>query len=768
MVALSVFAAATLLNLGLVRLTANVAPFLPYFPAVMAAALYGGRGPGYLTTGLGALACAALWLRAPAEPWHALPASHWIALLSFGIAGALVVELARHTRALTRRAQDLRDAQQADLDRRISTEAALRESETRLDMALQAAAMGTWEFDLDRRVALASPRVREILGADRSEAPGQFWFERIHPEDRARVEAEFGAAVRGESHYDTEFRVVVAGVVRWVRASALVSDGSRPRRMVGLAEDVTARKASMEEMKRGREELQTMLDLLPVGVAISHDAKADRITVSPNLRRMLRLAPEQNASCTGPGHEDIPYRCLRAGHEVDGADLPMQIASRTGRDVRDDEIDLLFADGETRSLIISAAPLFDVHGQVRGAIGTHVDVTALKRAQRSLEAADRQKDEFLATLAHELRNPMAPIRYATAMLHPDVPAPQLAQARQTIERQSAQMARLLDDLLDMSRITRNAIELRPELRDLRELAKEASDAARPAIEPADHRLAVSLPMQPVWVDGDPTRLLQVIGNLLGNAAKYTPPGGRLELALEAGPGEATLRIKDNGIGLAPDMMPRLFELFSQVHPSMKAAKGGLGIGLAVVKRLVELHGGRIRAESAGLGRGAEFIVSLPLAAAREPARSATAPAGDAVALRTIPSRQHVLVVDDNVDAADSLAILLRTQGLDVDVAHDGPGALAKAEAHHPEVVVLDVGLPGMDGHEIAREIRRRHWGHHPRIIAVTGWGQAEDRRRTREAGFDLHLVKPVDPDHLLEIVTHARAGTTDVNPTAAA
>jgi PAS domain S-box-containing protein len=382
-------------------------------------------------------------------------------------------------------------------------------------------------------------------------------------------------------------------------------------------------------------------------------------------------------------------------------------------------------------------------------------IEELRATEASLREADRHKDEFLATLAHELRNPMAPIRYAAAMVRPGAPPESLERARQMIERQSAQMSRLLDDLLDVSRITRNVIELRRERVDLRRIVEDVVDSARPAVLAERQRLSVSVPGEPAWVDGDPVRLGQVVHNLLQNAIKYTPTDGRIDVVVQLRDGDACIDVRDSGVGLAPSMLPNVFKLFSQVHPSMRASKGGLGIGLAISRRLVELHGGTIEVHSEGLGRGSEFRVRLPLAQASETRQSSAGKHGPTV----LPARRRVLVVDDNVDAADGLAMLLRAHGLDVQVAYRGAEALALASAVKPDVVLLDLGLPDMSGEEVAQHLRRDTQARDARLIAITGWGQEADRARTREAGFDLHLVKPVDPDVLLRHVGESTRAT---------
>jgi signal transduction histidine kinase/CheY-like chemotaxis protein len=391
-----------------------------------------------------------------------------------------------------------------------------------------------------------------------------------------------------------------------------------------------------------------------------------------------------------------------------------------------------------------------IHGRFFGApgdatmrsIGIAIDVTDSKTLSLALQQADRRKDAFLATLAHELRNPLAPIRYAVKLLQPGVSAATLSHATATIDRQSAQMASLLDDLLDMSRITRDAIELKPAVLDLRGAVSEAVDAVRPVIEEQHHRLGISQPGEAVWISADPIRLAQVLGNLLHNAIKYTDPGGEIEVRVDVHESQARVRISDSGIGIAPADQAQVFEMFTRVSKSADSSRQGLGIGLAIARRLAELHGGRIELQSDGLGQGAQFSIHWPIA-------SAPRSAGDTVVVPiTAAPRRPVLVADDNVDATDTLATFLRLQGHRVHTAYDGERALEMAERLRPGLVVLDVGMPGMTGHEVARAIRARPWGAGVTLVAVTGWGQEEDRRQTAEAGFDLHFTKPVDPDAL--------------------
>jgi signal transduction histidine kinase/DNA-binding response OmpR family regulator len=375
---------------------------------------------------------------------------------------------------------------------------------------------------------------------------------------------------------------------------------------------------------------------------------------------------------------------------------------------------------------------------------------------REIQEANRRKDEFLAMLAHELRNPLAPILNAMHILrlgHGNGPA--LEQTRGMIERQVRNMVRLVDDLLDVSRITRGKIQLRKEIVDLPQAIARAVESTTPLLEARGHQLNVTLPPECLRLEADPTRLEQILANLLSNAAKYTEPGGRIELAAERGGDDVVLRVKDSGIGIAAEMLPHIFDLFMQAEGSLDRSQGGLGIGLTLVRRLVEMHGGRVQAFSDGLGQGSEFVVRLP--ALKEPSPKMLEPVTRA---RQAPARpMRVLVVDDNKDAAESLAILLGLEGHQVRICYDGPAALTCGGPWRPEVVLLDIGLPGIDGYEVARRLRAQDGTTGVLLVAITGYGQEEDRRRALEAGFDRHLTKPVDLTELRELLAGCGALT---------
>ncbi|NML46768.1 response regulator [Ramlibacter sp. G-1-2-2] len=398
-------------------------------------------------------------------------------------------------------------------------------------------------------------------------------------------------------------------------------------------------------------------------------------------------------------------------------------------------------------------PVRDGSGAVVGIFVQGHDVTDQVQAAAALEEANQRKDEFLATLAHELRNPLAPIRQA-ARLARTSPDPQQQQwALNVVERQVGHMALLLDDLLDVSRISRGKLELRLAAVDLKAVVDSAVEMAAPLIESGGHRLDVQLPDHPVQLTVDPVRIAQVLTNLLSNAAKYTDPGGRIRLSAEEDGGWLRLRVRDNGIGLSPEHVDAIFGMFSQVTAAAERAQGGLGIGLALSRGLAALHGGSLEARSEGPGRGSEFTVSLPLplpARASEPA----APAGEMApaAASDAAHPRRILIADDNADALTTMTLLLEMEGHEVHGAADGEQALARAEALRPDIVILDIGMPRLSGHEVATRIRATEWGQHARLIALTGWGQAHDQERARAAGFDHHCTKPVDLGELLALL----------------
>jgi PAS domain S-box-containing protein len=448
---------------------------------------------------------------------------------------------------------------------------------------------------------------------------------------------------------------------------------------------------------------------------------------------------------------------------------------------------LLARDGREINVDDSAAPILATDGGLAGAVMVFRDVSLrrrvereratlldneraarataekaweqLKEAQRALQETDRRKDEFLAMLAHELRNPLGAIGNAAQVIKQLGPAEgNLRWARDVIDRQIAHLSRILDDLLDVSRISRGQIALRSEPMPVRSAVALALETALPLLEAGRLRFESEMAPDPMWVNGDATRLAQVISNLLSNAARYTPAGGTVTLTVRREGNEVLVSVRDTGIGIAPDILPHVFGLFVQADRSLDRTAGGLGLGLTLARRLTEMHGGRIEAFSAGLGQGSEFVVRLPMCAPlAADVASPPAPAGGAV-------RRRVLIVEDNADAAESLAITLTGMGHEIRLARDGPSALEAAAEFKPDVALLDIGLPGMDGYEVGRRLRAASGSAGILLVALTGYGQEEDRRRTRDAGFDHHFVKPIRPDAILEILGRGAAPVASSSP----
>ncbi|MGH8179481.1 MAG: response regulator [Steroidobacteraceae bacterium] len=410
-------------------------------------------------------------------------------------------------------------------------------------------------------------------------------------------------------------------------------------------------------------------------------------------------------------------------------------------------------DGRAIPVSVRLSPILDRAGSVIGISKIARDITERKRVEEALRVADHRKDAFLATLAHELRNPLTPIRYATRLLEPGVPPQMASDAKKMIDRQLAQMAHLLDDLLDVSRVTRGVLAIDREQLDLREIIEGAIASVKPLAEAARQELTFSAPADALSVSGDSVRLAQIVGNLLHNATKYTPAGGHIAVLAAATAEEVTVRIKDDGVGIAPESLQSVFDLFVQVEAPGTRSAGGLGIGLSLARDLVKLHGGVIEAHSAGLGLGSEFVLRLPRARETPALTESVAAPQKIAALGAAGVR--VLIVDDNVDAATSLSYVLALAGYQTSVAHDGKRALDLAQTLRPSVVLLDIGLPFMSGHEVAKQLRAAPWGKDLRLIAVTGWGHEKDRVKSLEAGFDAHLTKPIDPELLLQHIARA-------------
>jgi signal transduction histidine kinase/CheY-like chemotaxis protein len=497
---------------------------------------------------------------------------------------------------------------------------------------------------------------------------------------------------------------------------------------------------SADELRQRLLSLRALIERAPIPIAIAHDPDCKFISANRALASLLHMPETANISLTPPPGVDPPYRIQQNGRDIPPEDLPMQYAIAQ-RVAVTNEIEIVRGDGSVLYVQNDVEPLYDTAGRISGCVSVCVDLTERKLAEIALRDADRRKDEFLATLSHELRNPLAPLRTAIELIRIAWDDRALVEkARVTMERQLLHLVRITDDLLDVSRITQNKVEFRRERIDLRAVIHSAIEATRPMIDAQAHVLAVELPDAPLWADADFTRLAQAFSNLLHNAAKYTAPSGRIAVSASGDASLATITVADTGVGIPLGMLPRIFDMFTQPQAHRDRARGGLGIGLTLAKRLVELHAGTIEASSDGPGRGSCFTVRLPLLPAAEDHGSSPDRA-DA------PARSgcRVLIADDNADTAEMMQMMLELKGHDVRVAADGSEAVAVATAFEPHIVFLDIGMPRMDGYEAARRIRELS-GARVTLVALTGWGQDDDKRLSREAGFDHHLTKPPEPD----------------------
>ena len=505
--------------------------------------------------------------------------------------------------------------------------------------------------------------------------------------------------------------------------------------------------ATPEELRARLRALADLIASAPVPIAVAHDPACRFISANGALARLLGVPSTANISLSPPPGENPAYRIQRDGEDIPIADLPMQYAMAHRTHVTN-VIDIVRADGSVVHVQNEVEPLYDRDGEVCGCVSVCVDMTKPRQVEGVLREADRRKDEFLATLSHELRNPLAPIRNAIELMRRARHDPSLNErALAIMERQVRQLVRLTDDLLDVSRITRNRIELRRERLDLRSAIRSAVETIEPLSDAAGHVVTIDLPDEPLWVYADLTRLAQAFANLLNNAVKYTDRGGRITLTASADADHAMVTLTDTGIGIDPADLPCIFDMFVQIEPTESRARSGLGIGLALAKRLIELHGGHIEARSQGAGAGTTFVVQLPIAAAarREEAE---------------PDRRRaqvgcrVLVAEDIPDAAEMMRLMIECMGHQVLVAADGVQAVELAEKFHPEIALLDLGMPRMDGYEAARRIRAA-LGRRVVLVALTGWGQEQDQRRAYAAGFDYHVTKPAEPDALESLIASA-------------
>ena len=624
---------------------------------------------------------------------------------------------------------------------REAAEAALSVATARLESTMAAAEIGSWVWDVVLNQFTADRNLAALYGLnDEAELNGDPMRhrQRIHAEDLPGVRAAEETAMSSGVLASTEFRVMLPdGTERWMarRGKVQIDEDGRPIFISGVLIDITAQKVAEQALRSSEKLYRAIGESIDYGVWLC-DPQGWNVYASESFLKLIGMTQEQFSK--------LGWGSLLHPDEAEATIAAWRECARTGA-VWYREHRMRGIDGLYHPILAQGVPIRGERGEVTGWAGINLDISRLKRTEGALREADRRKDEFLATLAHELRNPLAPIRHAVKLLAaPSADGQQQVFAREVIGRQVLRMALLLDDLLDVSRITRGRLDLKREVVDLRSIVDTAVETARPMIESKQQQLAVELPSEPLRLFVDPLRLSQSLSNLLTNATKYTDSGGQIGLTVLLTPGGVVMTVKDTGIGIEPRTIPALFEMFSQVDSAIDRAEGGLGIGLALVKGLIGLHGGSVEGESAGMGQGSAFTIRLPrsIVVEHDPVAEPVQPIESV--RPSVPVK--ILVADDNRDAADSMALILEFSGYQVLIAHSGLDALEKARASMPDAMILDIGMPDMNGYEVARSIRAEAWGERIFMLAITGWGQEEDKERALAAGFDQHMTKPVDAD----------------------
>jgi len=617
----------------------------------------------------------------------------------------------------------------------------LTSTSERLQYAERVGGIGVFDWNMQTSAVIWTPQMEQIYGIplDSFEGFVEGWKKRVHPDDLPRVleKVESGIHARRPDFSD-EYRIVTpAGEVRWTAVQGgfeYDSEGAAVR-MIGIVADVTERKKTEEQARFDKERLSLALEAgelgfwdwhIPSGVVQFGGCWASMLGY-----RNDEIEPHVRAREVLVHRDDMPVVQESLQRHFRGEVAIYEVEHRLKR-----------KDGSwcwvlDRGRVVER----DNEGNPLRMVGIHADVHEQHLIREELRAAAKRKDEFLATLAHELRNPLAPLRTGLEIIKRNPAGAQASQARDMMSRQLSHMVRLIDDLLDVSRITRGKLELRIEDITLQNVVDLAVESSKPAIDTARHTLSVELPLEDIQLHGDLTRLSQVLSNLLLNAAKYTPEGGFIKLSASMEGGFVVVQVSDNGIGIPQEMLRAVFEMFGQVNQTLDRAQGGLGIGLALVKNIVELHKGEIRAESLGSGKGSTFTVKLPAQVLK---RIVVAEDPKAAAIEEEVPMKKILVVDDNVDGAMSLKLYLELLGHEVGVAHTGHEAISHVMKEMPALIFLDIGLPGMSGYEVAHKIRELPHGKQPIIAAVTGWGTEEDKRKSLEAGCNVHLTKPID------------------------
>jgi PAS domain S-box-containing protein len=635
-----------------------------------------------------------------------------------------------------------------ELEARRLAEEQWRLSEERLRLATETGKVGIWDWDIPANRVTWTGALYAIHGI----RPGEFGGRSedlvalTYPEDREAVQRDIRAALREGRSYEAEFRAVRPnGEVIWIYVNARVmSKAGRAVRVVGATIDIDVRKRMELALRESERRLSLALRAANAGVweinpITGESFWSDELRDLYGYDRTVPPTREYWIERLHPDDRQSVMSSLSSGLKPGSSEFR--------RDFR-----LIHPSRGVLWIHASGTIERDAAGRVIWMRGISIDISRMKQVEEELREADQRKNEFLATLAHELRNPLAPIRNGLEILRLAQSGDIADRARSMMDRQLQQMVHLIDDLLEVSRITRGKIQLNRGPIDLHAALQSALEVSKPLMDAAGHELTIDVPADPLVVDGDLIRLAQVFGNLLNNAAKYTNPGGHIVLSAGMAGDQVCVSVRDNGIGITPAMLPRIFEMFAQADHSSHRTQGGLGIGLSIAKRLVEMHSGVLEARSEGPGMGSEFAVRLPLRSAP----FVDPPSPSIHEAPSVPSQAlRVLVADDNADAAGSLSTILKMSGHNVRTAYDGEEAMQIAETFHPNVALLDIGMPHLDGYQVCRRLRCQPFGRNMLIVALTGWGQAEDKQRSQEAGFDQHLVKPADIRSLEQLLGQA-------------
>jgi PAS domain S-box-containing protein len=721
--------------------------FTPLFGAIAVAVWIGGWRPALVAVVLGLLAYNYLFIE-PRGSFFIQHVSDFVALFLYLLTCSIIVGFGEGMRIAQRRTEEGRE---------------------RLRITQASIGDAVIVTDTQGRVTTMNPVAESLTGWTQNDAEGHpldAVFHIVNEHSREPVENPAKRALReGVIVGLANHTILIAknGTQRPIDDSAApIRDG---RGIVSgcvlVFRDVTAKRDAEEllrkqqaEIRERLDELQAIYETAPVGLC-SIDRDLRYVRINSRLAEINGLPVKDHIGKSI--HEVIPDLAAKI-------EPALRRILETGEPVIETELqgERPPQPGVIGTWLESWYPLRDADGKIIGLNKVVLDITDRKRDEvriydllRELKESDRRKDEFLAILAHELRGPLAPLRNMLEVIkQAEADAGVLRQARDTMDRQLGQLVRLVDDLLDVSRITHDRLELRTARVELVSILYQAVEVCRPLAERANQEFQVKLPEQQIYLHADAVRLTQVFSNLLNNACKYTEPGGKIWLTGERQGSDVAVSVKDSGIGIPADKLSSIFEMFTQVDRSLERSQGGLGIGLTLVKRLVEMHGGTVEAASDGEGKGSEFVVRLPILIENPQTVAVEPPA------RPMTLNRRILVVDDNRDSATSLAMLLKMTGNETYTAHDGLEALQAAETFLPEVILLDIGLPKLNGREVCRRIRQQPWGRDMLLIAMTGWGQDEDRRKSQDAGFDYHVIKPVDLTGLIKLL----AGSRSPNP----